>query len=42
MTTINVLQSIDAPGAGPVGLAWDGRYLWNADFNSGKFGGMAV
>ncbi|RMH00693.1 MAG: hypothetical protein D6706_03185 [Chloroflexi bacterium] len=36
MTTLTIVQSFAAPGPGPVGLAWDGRFLWNADFTAGK------
>jgi len=29
-----VITSFSAPGAGPLGLAWDGEYLWNADWET--------
>lgn len=36
MGDVQILQSFAAPGRGPVGLCYDGRFLWNADFSSGK------
>jgi len=30
-----VITSFSAPGTGPLGLAWDGEYLWNADWETG-------
>jgi len=30
-----VIKSFAAPGTGPLGLAWDGEYLWNADWETG-------
>jgi len=36
LATLTILDTYDAPGQGPVGLAWDGRFLWNADYSSGK------
>jgi len=36
MTVVEILASYDAPGLGPVGLAWDGRFLWNSDYSSSK------
>jgi hypothetical protein len=36
MATLTILDSYDAPGRGPAGLAWDGRYLWNADYTLAK------
>lgn len=35
MNTLHLITTHDAPGRGPVGLAWDGRYLWNADYATG-------
>jgi len=29
-----VITSFAAPGPGPLGLAWDGEYLWNADWET--------
>ena len=28
----DVITSFSSPGSGPLGLAWDGEYLWNADW----------
>jgi len=36
MGSIEIIKQIPAPGRGPVGLAFDGRYLWNTDYSSGK------
>ena len=36
MGRFEIHQTYLAPGPGPVGLAWDGRLLWNADFVLGK------
>lgn len=36
MSSLVVQQSINSPGSGPVGLAWNGRYLWNSDFTTSK------
>ena len=36
MATLTILDTYDAPGQGPAGLAWDGRFLWNADYSGGK------
>jgi outer membrane protein assembly factor BamB len=36
VSQIAVIAELPAPGKGPAGLAWDGRYLWNADFRSGR------
>lgn len=36
MASIEVTDERAAPGPGPAGLAWDGRYLWNADFDAGR------
>jgi DNA-binding beta-propeller fold protein YncE len=30
-TSGNVIDSFSSPGPYPDGLAWDGKYLWNAD-----------
>lgn len=35
MPELTIVASYDAPGRGPVGLAWDGRFLWNADYTAG-------
>ncbi|MBW2981330.1 hypothetical protein KY343_00490 [Candidatus Woesearchaeota archaeon] len=32
----NLIDSFDAPGTQPRGLAWDGAYLWHADNNNDK------
>jgi hypothetical protein len=32
---VTILNTYPTPGLGPAGLAWDGRWLWNADYNSG-------
>jgi DNA-binding beta-propeller fold protein YncE len=31
-----IIKSLPAPGAEPRGLAWDGSYLWCAEYFSGK------
>jgi len=31
-----VIDSVEAPSSYPGGLAWDGRYLWCADWKSAK------
>ncbi len=36
MAIIKLLDSYDAPGRGPAGLTWNGRFLWNSDFSSSK------
>ncbi len=36
MANVEIIHSFDAPGSGPVGLCYDGRFLWNADFSGGK------
>ena len=36
MGDVQILESYTAPGRGPVGLCTDGRFLWNADFSTGK------
>jgi DNA-binding beta-propeller fold protein YncE len=36
MHKIEIISRIPAPGSGPVGLTYDGRYLWNADYGGGK------
>jgi clostripain len=33
-STGEVVTSFSAPGTGPLGLAWDGEYLWNADWET--------
>jgi streptogramin lyase len=33
-STGEVVTSFLAPGTGPLGLAWDGEYLWNADWET--------
>ncbi len=29
--TEKILQTLEAPSKSPVGLAWDGKYLWSVD-----------
>ncbi|MCA9932514.1 MAG: hypothetical protein H6662_18255 [Ardenticatenaceae bacterium] len=36
MAELTILAAYDAPGRGPAGLAWDGRFLWNADYTTGS------
>lgn len=36
MAKVDIIDSFAAPGRGPVGLAWDGRFLWNSDYSSSK------
>lgn len=36
MDEAQVVAEWAAPGQGPAGLAWDGRFLWNADYAAGK------
>ncbi|MCP5094455.1 MAG: hypothetical protein GY943_02755 [Chloroflexi bacterium] len=36
MANVNIISSFDSPGRGPVGLTWDGRFLWNTDYTSSK------
>lgn len=36
MSKVEILEQFTAPGNGPVGLTFDGRFLWNADFSGGK------
>lgn len=36
MASLEIVESYQAPASGPVGLAWDGRYLWSADYNSAR------
>lgn len=36
MSRLQLLDNIRSPASGPVGLAWDGRFLWNNDFNSSR------
>lgn len=36
MPTIDIIRTHPAPGRGPVGLAYDGRSLWNADYATGS------
>ena len=36
MATLQIESIYDSPGTGPVGLAWNGRYLWNTDYAKGK------
>lgn len=33
---VKALSTFTALGSGPVGLAWDGRFLWNADYAAGR------
>jgi subtilisin family serine protease len=33
-STCEVITSFLAPGIGPLGLAWDGEYLWNVDWET--------
>lgn len=32
---LKIVATYDAPGRGPAGLAWDGHYLWLADYREG-------
>lgn len=36
MTALQILDTLPSPASGPVGLAYDGHYLWNSDFNSSR------
>lgn len=36
MASLKIIASIQAPASGPVGLAYDGRFLWNADYSTSK------
>lgn len=36
MAQLTFLDSLNAPGGGPVGLTWNGRFLWNTDFTTGR------
>lgn len=36
MATLKIEATYDSPGRGPVGLTWDGRFLWNTDNSSSK------
>ncbi len=36
MGKVEIIESFAAPGRGPVGLCYDGRFLWNSDFSGGK------
>ena len=36
MTTVKITTTYPAPSQGPAGLAWDGRWLWNADYTAGS------
>ncbi|MDX1613954.1 MAG: hypothetical protein R3300_06550 [Candidatus Promineifilaceae bacterium] len=36
MTALLSLDSHEAPGPAPAGLAWDGRWLWHNDFRTGR------
>lgn len=36
MGRVEIVESFESPGRGPVGLCYDGRFLWNADFSGGK------
>ncbi|MCB8967046.1 MAG: hypothetical protein H6660_09150 [Ardenticatenaceae bacterium] len=35
MNKLQIMATYDAPGRGPVGLTWDGRFLWNSDYVTG-------
>jgi hypothetical protein len=37
-----VIQSFDAPGSNPIGLTYDGLYLWLADHSENKIYKMAI
>ena len=39
-TTLDIVESIAAPGKCPSGLAWDGQVLWNADYCDGQIYGL--
>lgn len=36
MSTLSLTTVRDAPGAAPAGLTWNGRFLWNADYRTGR------
>jgi glutamine cyclotransferase len=36
MGKVEIIESFESPGSGPVGLCYDGRFLWNSDFSGGK------
>ncbi|GAB4282564.1 MAG: hypothetical protein Kow0080_36540 [Candidatus Promineifilaceae bacterium] len=36
MSELVIIDTISAPGGNPVGLAWDGRFLWNTDYTTAK------
>ena len=36
MAELTITNTFMAPGGGPVGLAWDGIHVWNADYTVGK------
>ncbi|MDX1662322.1 MAG: hypothetical protein R3272_00920 [Candidatus Promineifilaceae bacterium] len=36
MDALQITYTLSAPGRRPAGLAWDGHYLWNADFGDGR------
>lgn len=38
-TTFSIIDTIPSPGDYPMGLAWDGEYLWNADCDGMGNGG---
>ncbi|MFO7661185.1 MAG: hypothetical protein R6X18_01190 [Chloroflexota bacterium] len=40
MTKLTTVETYEAPGRGPAGLAWDGKLLWNADYKEGKIFGL--
>ena len=33
---LQMTRTFQSPGPRPAGLAWDGHYLWNADFGDGR------
>jgi len=37
-----VIRQFASPSTNPMGLAWDGRALWNADYNSDQIYQIAV
>lgn len=40
MARVQIMETRPAVGAGPAGLAWDGKTLWNADYRDGRIYGL--